>query len=95
MQYKKGQIVPRFLVKCSDRKAQHLVKFGCDVEVYGKTIEAITYGSVFELPCTLRRKMKNGTKKRVAFNFIGLYIKGFCGNALEDNSIRPTISVGG
>lgn len=39
MNYKKGQIVPRRLVRCKNRRTQFLWKFGCDVEVVGKTIK--------------------------------------------------------
>ena len=38
MNYKKGQIVPRFLIRCKSRKTQHLWTFGSDVKVIGKTV---------------------------------------------------------
>ena len=41
MKYKKGQIVPRFLVKCKHRKTQHLWKFGSNVQVTGKTVTVL------------------------------------------------------
>ena len=30
---RKGQIVPRYLCKSIEKKAQHLIKFGADVEI--------------------------------------------------------------
>jgi len=43
--YKKGQIIPRRLVRCGNRKTQHLWKFGADVEIKGKTIKMLTEGA--------------------------------------------------
>lgn len=47
MIYKKGSIVPRCLVRCKNRKTQHLIKFGCDVAVnrHERSIVAITDGA--------------------------------------------------
>ena len=66
--FKKGHIVPRWCgVKVRDRKAQHNIVFGCDVEVGNVagivTVKALTCGSIFVVngPC---RKMKNGTVKK-------------------------------
>jgi hypothetical protein len=47
MKYKKGQIIPRFLARCQNRKTQHRNVFGCDVEISGKTITALSGGAVF------------------------------------------------
>ena len=47
MFYKKGHIVPRRLIRCKNRKTQHLWKFGADVDVSGRTITALTGGAVF------------------------------------------------
>jgi hypothetical protein len=52
MKYKKGQIVPRTLVRCKHRKTQHRVKFGADVEVDGRTIKALSNGSVLIINCS-------------------------------------------
>jgi hypothetical protein len=46
MKYKKGQIVPRFLIRCKNRKTQHLWKFGADVEIIGRKIIAKSEGEV-------------------------------------------------
>ena len=62
--FKAGQIVPRWLIKASDRKAQHYIKFGCDVEVYSDhKVVATGPGSVFMIR-DIYRTMKNGSRKR-------------------------------
>ena len=47
MRYNKGQIVPRFLVRCKSRKTQHLWKFGCDVKVVNKVVTVLSDGCCF------------------------------------------------
>lgn len=47
MKYKKGQIVPKFLVEKCHRKLRHQVKFGCDVTIIGKTVISTSAGTVF------------------------------------------------
>jgi len=42
--YKKGQIIPRRLVRCKNRKAQFLYVFCVDVEVVGRVITALDPG---------------------------------------------------
>lgn len=44
MIYKKGQIIPRRLVRCKNRKTQHLWRFGSDVEVIGREVRILSYG---------------------------------------------------
>lgn len=44
MEYKKGQIVPRRLVRCKNRRIQHAIKFGEDVKVDGRTITVLGVG---------------------------------------------------
>jgi hypothetical protein len=46
MKYKKGQIVPRRLVRCKSRKTQHTIVFGADVDITGRSITALSDGSV-------------------------------------------------
>jgi len=41
---RKGQIVPRNLCKSVEKKAQHLVKFGADVEIKGKEVKLLSDG---------------------------------------------------
>lgn len=45
--YKKGQCVPRWLVRVDRKKFQHKLKFGCDVELVGKCVFMLTEGSGF------------------------------------------------
>ena len=48
MIYKKGSIVPRRLVRCRNRKTQHLWKFGGDVEVIGRNLKLISGEHIIE-----------------------------------------------
>jgi len=45
MFYKKGQIVPRSVVRCKHRKTQHLWVFGADVEIIRRRIRMLSDGS--------------------------------------------------
>ena len=71
MKYKKGQIVPRRLVTAKLRKAQHCIKFGCDAEVQGKKVTALSDGYLFLIPSKTQRKRRNGTMQT-------------CGNIIEN-----------
>jgi len=69
MKFKKGHIIPRWCnVIASDRKAQHNLRFGCDVElsITGNGVVVIfplsKELSVVELS-KVNRKMRNGTVK--------------------------------
>lgn len=63
--FKKGHIVPRGIgVIISDRKAQHCVKFGCDVSIENGVIYAETNGYIIFVPSSIKRKMKNKTFKK-------------------------------
>ena len=70
MIFKAGHIVPRWCnVKTTDRKAQHNIKFGCDVNVTpmpdGRVrVEALTSGALIYLPRYASRKMRNKTIKK-------------------------------
>lgn len=55
----KGQIVPKYLCRSIEKKAQHTIKFGCDVEIKGKTIKALSEGYVICAPCIDVLKKKN------------------------------------
>ena len=61
---KKGQIVPKYLCRSIEKKAQHTIKFGCDVEIIGKTIKALSDGYIMYLPCidVLKKKRKRTWK---------------------------------
>jgi hypothetical protein len=47
MFYKKGTIVPRSLIRCKNRKTQHLWTFGADVEIQVRKVTMVTDGSCF------------------------------------------------
>lgn len=68
---RKGQIVPRWLVKSKEKKAQHVVKFRCDVSICrgSRTIKVLSNeGSIFNIPyVTHVLKNKN---KRIVKGFI-------------------------
>lgn len=53
--YRKGAIVPRLIAKSKHRKLQHRIKFGCDVVVCGKRVEAITEGNIVEVGARPRK----------------------------------------
>lgn len=82
--FKKGQIVPRRLknVICSDRKAQHCVTFGCDVARDGNSYTSLSSGPVFYVR-SVKRRMNNGTYKRVRLLIKDTYITGSTGVQYE------------
>ena len=60
---RKGQIVPKCFIKSIEKKAQHIIFFGCDVEICraSKTVKALTDGCIFYAPATthvLKKKNK-------------------------------------
>lgn len=71
---RKGQIVPKYLVRSIEPKAQHLVKFGCDVEITGKSIRAISEGSVILIPSTTHVLKKKRQKTVKGFSFHNLRV---------------------
>ena len=76
MKYKKGQIVPRYLVESVEPKAKHLVKFGADVEVYGKTIKVLSDGCAIIIPCVTHVLKKKRQRTVKDFKFVGINIIG-------------------
>lgn len=84
---RKGQIVPRYLVKSVERKAQHLVKFGCDVEITGKKIKALSDGYVILIPDVSHVLIKRNRVKVKGFIFYSLTIElsGVGKNAIGQN----------
>mgnify|MGYP000285768532 FL=1 len=50
--YKKGQCVPRWLVRVERKKLQHRLKFGCDVELIGNCVLMLNEGSCFYIDNT-------------------------------------------
>ena len=75
--FKKGQIVPRRLrlAVTDDRKAQHRILFGCDVEVEGRKVTALSDGSAFYVRRVTRR-MNNGTFKKCALAIRNVFFFG-------------------
>lgn len=65
---KKGSIVPKNLVRSIEKKAQHLVKFGCDCEVINDRVYPITDGNVFVIPSTTHVRIKKGKRKVKGFD---------------------------
>lgn len=59
---KKGQIVPRYLCESIEKKAQHLVKFGADVEIIGKNIKLLSNGYAILIPTTTHVLKKKNQK---------------------------------
>lgn len=80
MFYGKGKIIPRSLIKTKHRKAQHNLKFGCDVDVIGKKIIALTDGYIFDIPLVVFAVRKNGTKQKSHTHIEGLDIVGLGNN---------------
>ncbi len=76
MKYKKGQIVPRYLVKSVEPKSSHLVKFGADVEVYGKTIRMLSDGCAIYVPCVTHVLKKKRQRTVKGFDFAGTHVIG-------------------
>ncbi|CAL9995021.1 hypothetical protein VPHK469_0184 [Vibrio phage K469] len=63
MIYKKGHIIPRYLIRAREPKSQHLLKFGCDVRVEGQNIYPISSGNVIVITGTTHVGGR-GRKKR-------------------------------
>lgn len=79
----KGQIVPKYLIRSIEKKAQHLVKFGCDCEIINDKVYPIADGNVFVIPSTSHVRVKKGKRK----------VKGFdCGHAKIDSRKYGTIN---
>lgn len=81
IKFPRGSVVPRWLnVKTSQRKAQHNLKFGCNVSIEWCTTEKrlIVFvesdGYVVVVPANLRRARRNGTKQKVHMIVRGLHV---------------------
>lgn len=74
---RKGQIVPKYLVKAIEKKSQHLVKFGCDVEIIGRSIKAINGGVAIVIPDAKYCNLKKNKRLVKGFYFDGLEFSGF------------------
>ena len=76
MKYKKGQIVPRYLVKSIEPKARHLVKFGADVEVLGRAIRMLSDGCAIYIPCVTHVSKKKRQRTVKGFEIVGVNVIG-------------------
>ncbi len=77
---KKGQIVPKYLVTSVEKKAQHVIKFGCDVEITGRKITAKSDGCIIYIPNVthvLKKKRQKTFKGAVIYD---LHFIGHIGN---------------
>lgn len=71
---KKGSIVPKRFVKAIEKKSQHLVKFGCDVELVGTNeIVALTDGDIICVPNTKYVNMNKNKKTVKGFDFSSVH----------------------
>jgi len=73
---KKGQIVPKYLCRSVEKKAQHLVKFGADVEVTGKTIKLLSEGCAIVIPYCQHVLKKKRQRTVKGFVMVGITICG-------------------
>tara|TARA_R110002020_G_scaffold471194_1_gene698038 strand:+ start:395 stop:709 length:315 start_codon:yes stop_codon:yes gene_type:complete len=47
---RKGQIVPKSIIRAVEKKSQHLLKFGCDCEVINNKVYPLQDGFIFTIP---------------------------------------------
>ena len=71
---KKGQIIPKYLCRSVEKKAQHLVKFGADVEIIGKSIKVLSGDYAIHIPSTTHvlKKKRQRTVKGFALSGVSL-----------------------
>ncbi len=74
---KKGQIVPRYLCRSIEKKAQHIIKFGCDVLIEGKVVTALSDGYAICIPSTTHVLKKKRQKTVKGFSCVGVSFIGF------------------
>jgi len=73
---RKGQIVPKYLCKSVEKKAQHLVKFGADVIITGREIRLISRGCAIFIPSATHVLKKKRQKTVKGFELHGLTVVG-------------------
>tara|TARA_R110000787_G_C13410686_1_gene444167 strand:- start:947 stop:1207 length:261 start_codon:yes stop_codon:yes gene_type:complete len=73
---KKGQIVPKYLCRSIEKKAQHLVKFGADVEITGRTIKLLSKGCAILIPAVTHVLKKKQQRKVKGFAMHGINLDG-------------------
>ncbi|QZI90345.1 hypothetical protein MYOV003v1_p0021 [Vibrio phage 207E48.1] len=70
--YKKGSIVPKYLMRTIDKKQQHVLKFGCDVLVENRRLTPQTEGSIFVVPyVTHTTHRRRGCRRRAVRKWKG------------------------
>ena len=91
----KGSIVPKRLVQAGEKKSQHLIKFGCKVEVINNKVTALEDGDIFVLNGEKYCNLKKNKRIVKGFNFkpcvesrkITKIPKQYNGNALSNNRV--------
>lgn len=84
----KGQIVPKYLCRSIEKKAQHIIKFGCDVEVIGKTIKMLSEGCCICIPSVTHVQKKKRQKTVKGFVCEGIDLIGMDYNCTVPSSMR-------
>lgn len=74
---RKGQIVPKFICKSIEKKAQHIIKFGTDVEIIGRTIKMLSDGKLIEIPAVKYVLKKKNKKIFKGFIINNIFIVNF------------------
>ncbi len=73
---KKGSIVPKRFVQAIEKKSQHLIKFGCDVELVGMNkIVALSDGDIICVPSNKYVNTNKNKKTVKGFNFSSVIFK--------------------
>ena len=82
---RKGQIVPKCFIKSIEKKAQHIIVFGCDVEICraSKTVRALTDGCIFYVPATTHVLKKKNQVTVKGFSVDGVSVTGY-----EDGDLK-------
>jgi len=73
---KAGSIVPRYLVTCGEPKSRHLVKFGCDVSIEGRTISPLSDGCILRIPSVPHVNKKKRQRTVKGFDISNIHVVG-------------------
>jgi hypothetical protein len=82
---KQGSIIPKYLVKSLEKKAQHIVKFGCDVEIKGRSIKALTVGVIISIPQIKYVNKKKRQRLVKGFVVRDIYAEGIGNSSAVDS----------
>lgn len=93
---RKGQIIPRRIISAMSKRYQHLITFGCDVEIDGNNVTAINGGAMLYYTNRkyVRRPSKTTIIKGVVFNR-DVVFRGFDYVVRCDNGVRNQKFYGG